>query len=150
MAIRVQLSALKRTKWYEYAVRFLFGGGMTVAAGLIAKKYGPAFGGLFLAFPAIFPASATLIEKHEKQKKRKAGIPHTARGREAAALDARGAALGSISLMAFALIVWKLLPHVNTAALLAGALLVWVFLSVSMWRRLKMRHQIRASHRKAA
>jgi hypothetical protein len=30
---------------------------------------GPRVGGLFLAFPAIFPASATLVEKHEKQKK---------------------------------------------------------------------------------
>jgi len=26
-------------------------------------------GGLFLAFPAILPASATLIERHEKEKK---------------------------------------------------------------------------------
>ena len=28
---------------------------------------------LFLAFPAIFPASATLIEKHEKEKKEREG-----------------------------------------------------------------------------
>lgn len=27
--------------------------------------------GLLLAFPAIFPASATLIEKHEKQERKK-------------------------------------------------------------------------------
>jgi hypothetical protein len=36
---------------------------MTVV-GLIAARFGPVVGGLFLAFPAIFPASATLIEKH--------------------------------------------------------------------------------------
>jgi hypothetical protein len=30
--------------------------------GLLAKKFGSTVGGLFLAFPAIFPASATLIE----------------------------------------------------------------------------------------
>ena len=35
-----------------------------------AKRYGPGVAGLFLAFPAIFPAGATLIEKHEKEKKR--------------------------------------------------------------------------------
>jgi Protein of unknown function (DUF3147) len=50
-------------------VRFLFGGICTVGAGLIARRYGPGIGGLFLAFPAIFPASATLIQTHEKEKK---------------------------------------------------------------------------------
>jgi hypothetical protein len=29
---------------------------MTVVAGVIAARFGPIFGGLFLAFPAIFPA----------------------------------------------------------------------------------------------
>ena len=38
------------------------------------QRWGPGIGGLFLAFPAIFPASATLVEKHEKQKKNRAGI----------------------------------------------------------------------------
>lgn len=50
---------------------------ITVATGMIAKKYGPGIGGLFLAFPAILPASATLIEKHEKQKEE--GTPSNAR-----------------------------------------------------------------------
>lgn len=59
------------------------------------QKFGPVFGGLFLAFPAIFPASATLLEKHERDKKRKAGIASTVRGRLAAALDARGAVMGA-------------------------------------------------------
>jgi hypothetical protein len=36
---------------------------MTAIPGWIASKYGPVVGGLFLAFPAIFPASATLVEK---------------------------------------------------------------------------------------
>jgi hypothetical protein len=70
MKIRPDLSALGKTKWYEYALRFAFGGAITVAAGLIANKWGPGVGGLFLAFPAIFPASATLVEKHEKTKKK--------------------------------------------------------------------------------
>ncbi|MGH9691779.1 MAG: hypothetical protein ACRD4C_12000, partial [Candidatus Acidiferrales bacterium] len=65
MQINFDFSALKRTRSYEYALRLFFGGAVTVATGLIAKHYGPVFGGLFLAFPAIFPASATLIEKHE-------------------------------------------------------------------------------------
>jgi hypothetical protein len=73
------------------------------------------FGGLFLAFPAIFPASATLVAKHETQKKQNAGIATSSRGRQAAAMDAAGAALGSVGLAAFALTVWKLLLHYNSA-----------------------------------
>src|ERR1700735_591655 len=110
MRITVDLSALKRTRWYEYALRFFFGGVVTVATGLIAKRYGPVVGGLFLAFPAIFPASATLVQKHETEKKRKAGIIDNGRGRKAAALDARGAGLGCVALACFAAALWRLLP----------------------------------------
>ena len=69
MQIKVDFSSLGQTKWHDYAVRCLFGGLITAVAGIIAKKFGPGIGGLFLAFPAIFPASATLIEKHEGKKK---------------------------------------------------------------------------------
>jgi hypothetical protein len=58
MQIKVDLSVLGQTKWYEYAVRFLFGGLITAVAGIIVQKFGPGIGGIFLAFPAIFPASA--------------------------------------------------------------------------------------------
>ena len=63
-------------------------GAITVLTGLVAKKYGPVLGGLFLAFPAIFPASVTLIEKHEREKKKKAGIAKTISGRQTAAQSA--------------------------------------------------------------
>ena len=66
MTIRIDLAGLRRTKWHEYAIRFLFGGLITATAGFIAQRWGAGIGGLFLAFPAIFPASATLIEKHKK------------------------------------------------------------------------------------
>jgi Protein of unknown function (DUF3147) len=79
MRIHINLGALKETKWHEYAIRVLFGGLITVATGLIAKKFGPAVGGLFLAFPAIFPASATLIATHEKEQKQRAGLDGTRR-----------------------------------------------------------------------
>src|ERR1700720_4123496 len=136
MLVRVSLdfSAFGRTKWYEYAVRFLFGGAITVVAGLLAKHYGPAFGGLFMAFPAIFPASATLVEKHEKEKKQRAGIFHTNRGRQAAALDAAGAAMGTIGLAVFAFIVWKLLPIWHPAVVLLCATGGWLVTSFVLWR----------------
>ena len=70
MNVSFNLGALAKTKWYEYLVRFAFGGAITVTAGILAKHFGPVFGGLFLAFPAIFPASATLVAKHETEKKK--------------------------------------------------------------------------------
>jgi hypothetical protein len=133
MSIRLDLSALNRTRRYEYALRFLFGGAVTVATGLIAKQYGPVFGGLFLAFPAIFPASATLVEKHETEKKRQAGIIDSTRGRKAAALDARGSALGSLGLACFAIAVWRLLPESNAILALPVALAIWLLLAVLFW-----------------
>ncbi|MFZ0580453.1 MAG: DUF3147 family protein [Candidatus Acidiferrales bacterium] len=134
MRISFDLTELKKTTWREYAIRFLFGGAVTVMAGVLAKLYGPAFGGLFLAFPAIFPASATLLEKHEREKKQAAGISRTIRGRQAAALDARGAAMGSVGLEVFALIVWKLLPRWNGACVLIAALAGWFAVSFLTWR----------------
>jgi hypothetical protein len=133
MRISFDISALKRTRRYEYALRFFFGGAVTVVTGLIAKRYGPAFGGLFLAFPAIFPASATLIEKHETEKKRRKGIVDDSRGRKAAALDARGATLGSVGLACFAVALWLMLPALNSPLTFLGALAIWLAVAVLLW-----------------
>jgi hypothetical protein len=133
MRVHFEISALKATKWYEYALRFLFGGTITVVTGVLASHYGPVFGGLFLAFPAIFPAGATLVEKHEREKKQRAGIAGTIRGRDAAALDARGAAIGSIGLIGFAFTAWRLVPIWNGALALLAALVVWMTLSILIW-----------------
>src|SRR5258708_38605837 len=119
--VSVDFSAFGRTKWYEYFVRFLFGGAITVMAGLLAKHFGPAFGGLFLAFPAIFPASATLVEKHEKEKKQRAGIFHTYRGLQAAAGDASGAATGTVGLTVFGFTIWKRVRRGGPGAILLVA-----------------------------
>jgi len=133
MEIKVDPSVIGQTKWYEYAIRFLFGGFITAIAGIIAKKYGPGIGGLFLAFPAIFPASATLIEKHEKQKKEENGLTGTRRGREAASVDAAGSAMGSVGLLVFAFLVWQFTPRYSAWAVLIGATLAWLIASVLIW-----------------
>src|SRR5262249_46960213 len=80
MNIRINPSALRETRWHEYLTRFVLGGLATVATGAIANVFGPETGGLFLAFPAIFSASATLIEKHERERKENVGCA----GRDAA------------------------------------------------------------------
>jgi hypothetical protein len=134
MKIQVNLSALGQSRWYEYLSRFIFGGIATALAGVIADKCGPTIGGLFLAFPAIFPASATLIESHEKKRKRRTAGHGTMRGKKAAASDAAGAAAGAFGLMAFALTVWKLIERLPLWATLIAAVVVWFVVSVSAWR----------------
>jgi hypothetical protein len=139
MVIKIDLSSLRRTKWHDYVVRLLLGGAMTVVTGLIARRFGPAVGGLFLAFPAIFPASATLLDRDQREKKRKAGIPVSLRGRLAVALDARGAAMGCIAMAAFALLVWKELPAHHSAGVLAAAIALWMAVAAAIWRVRKLR-----------
>ena len=133
MIVQFKPSALGQTRWYEYLVRFLLGGAMTVVAGLIAARFGPVIGGLFLAFPAIFPASATLIEKHVRERKEKAGLPGARRGKEAAALDAAGAALGSFGLGAFGLVIWLMIVQ-SPAGALALAAASWLAVAVLGWQ----------------
>jgi hypothetical protein len=133
MVIRVKLSTLKQGHWYEYVVRFALGGFATVVAGAVADIWGPAAGGLFLALPAIFCASATLIEKHEREEKEKKGLKGKERGKNAAALDAVGAALGSAGLAAFGAVMWLLVMDTAVGSL-ALATAIWFAVSVLLWR----------------
>jgi hypothetical protein len=131
--IEVNLSALKETEPHEYAVRFLFGGLSTVAAGLIAKRFGPGVGGLFLAFPAIFPASASLIESHEKRRKAKIGSDGRNRGRMAASLDSQGASVGCIGLLAFAFVLWRWVNSHNAVLTVFLAAMAWLMTAYLLW-----------------
>lgn len=136
MIIRFKLDALRETRWYEYLIRFVLGGCMTVVAGLIASRFGPVIGGLFLAFPAIFPASATLVEKHVRERKERAGLRGPKRGKDAAALDARGATLGSLGLAGFACTIWLLIERASGLAL-SVATLVWLVIATGAWLALR-------------
>jgi hypothetical protein len=133
MKIHFNLSAAAQSKWYQHAIRFAFGGAMTAAAGVIAKEFGPMIGGLFLAFPAIFPASASLIESHETQKKRQAGLAPGIRGQTAAALDAAGASMGAVGLIVFSLSVWKFLPNHALSVVTIFSTALWFAVSVAIW-----------------
>lgn len=140
--ISIKLDALKESKPHEYAMRFVSGGVSTALAGLIARHFGPGVGGLFLAFPAILPAGASLIESHERRRKREAGMDGVRRGREAAGVDAAGAALGAIGLVAFAAVVWLEVARHNAAGVIALATIVWLALSVGLWN-LRRKHFLR-------
>lgn len=141
--IRVDLSAFRKIKWYEYAIRFLFGGAVTVSAGLIAKHWGPEFGGLFLAFPAIFPARVTQVAKKEKEKKAKAGFDGTNRGHLSAGMDAAGATLGSLGLVAFAIVVWAMILDHSAWLVLVCATLAWMMVSGVLWYLRKTKYGLR-------
>lgn len=133
MKVSASMSSLADTRWHQYAVRFALGGLITVIAGLIAQHFGPVVGGLFLAFPAIFPAGATLVAKRERQKKARAGLSGATRGRRAAALDASGTVLGAVALMCFAIVVWRALPDHRPALVLGVAAIGWASLSIALW-----------------
>jgi hypothetical protein len=141
--IRFSPSSLREGRWYEYLIRFALGGAATVFTGLISSRYGASIGGLFLALPAIFCASATLIEKHEIRRKREAGVAGERSGEMAAAVDAVGAALGAVGLLAFA-IVFSLMVESSIPVAFIGASLVWLMVSVAAWY---VRRKIRSSRR---
>ena len=122
MALRVDAAGLKKTRWYEYVVRFGFGGAVTARRGLLGHYFGPPVGGLFLAFPAILPAALTLVEEHD--------------GRTKAADDAAGAACGAVGLVAFAAAVWVGAGRLHVAVVLGAAMALWLLVSVLCWRLL--------------
>ena len=148
MIVQAKLAALKGIAPREWGVRFLFGGAVCVMAGLIAKRFGPEIGGLFLAFPAIFPASASMVEAHEKKHKARVGLDGTNRGRTVAGLDAAGTALGCFGLIGFAFLCWQGLPHFGTAVVFLIATIAWVALSITVWllRKSRIFRNMRGPH----
>jgi hypothetical protein len=101
------------------AVRFAFGAVVSVLAGLVGYGFGPTAGGLLLAFPAILPATLTLIEKEE--------------GDRPARADDDGAALGAVALVAFAAAGWLLLPDYGAAVALLAATGSWLAVAVGLY-----------------
>ena len=133
MNISVSLSGLAQTKPLEFALRFLFGGIVTALAGLIGTQFGPVVGGIFLAFPSIFPATATLIEKHEAKKKKQEGMHGRYLAKCAAGADAAGAAMGTIGLLVFGLLVWQLSESVAPWMVLTTATIAWFSVAITVW-----------------
>lgn len=116
----LDLRTLGATRPREYALRYLFGGIVTVGTGLITHAYGPSIGGLFLAFPAILPASLTLVKRHD--------------GRCEAASAARGACLGGVALSVFAVVALATTrAHWPSSAALGAATTVWMITAVGLW-----------------
>lgn len=122
---RASLARLKKVRAWEYAVRFVFGGAVTAIAGWLGQRYGVAVGGMFLAFPAILPASLTLVEQHD--------------GRHDALEDARGGRVGALALACFALVVTASADRWPPPIFLAVALGAWILAAIALWRILLAR-----------
>jgi len=133
MKVTLNCSSLTQAKPHELVVRFILGGTITAVTGVIAKEWGPVIGGLFLAFPAIFPASITLVERHAIRRKHKFGLRGERRGRYAAGADAAGAVAGSIGLIIFGFIVYRFTRFLNPWLVLSVATVVWFGLSALAW-----------------
>ena len=133
MRIGISISKLREGKPHEYLSRFIFGGIVTVLATLIAKRYGPIIGGLFLAFPGIFGPGLSMTEKHAEERKAKLGEHGTLFGRAEASVEAAGASAGALGLAAFALVLWKSLPTHALAAVLPLAGVAWLAVSLLVW-----------------
>ena len=56
------------------------------------------------------------------------------RSRQVAGVDAAGAAMGSVGLLAFATTVYRMLLSRPTGEALSAALTVWVVVSMLIWR----------------
>lgn len=131
--VRLKTQSLRETKASEFALRFCFGGAVTVLAWWVAKQWGPVIGGMFLAFPGIFPAGVSLVEKHKTQREAAEGLQGVRSARAQAAVEAAGASAGGLGLAAFGFVLWKGLPGHSLAATQAVALLAWAGVGGFAW-----------------
>jgi hypothetical protein len=116
---RFQLGRIKEARFRDYAIRFAFGGTISVVAALIGAVLKEPIGGIFTAFPAIMLASLTLIDKAED--------------REHASYDAVGAALGAVGFIACAFFISRTLGQWPVAASLGMGILIWLVVSVGLY-----------------
>ncbi len=114
----INLGSLRSVRPRDCALRFAFGAGVSLMAALIARVGGEHMGGLFLAFPAILPATLTLLQKEG--------------GTSQAVSDAQGATFGAIGMVAFAASAALLLGHVAGWALVA-AIGAWAGVSLALY-----------------
>lgn len=109
---RVELDSLKRHSVSDYVTRFAFGAGISAAAAMVGAMFGAKVGGVLLGFPAILPASLTLIERKD--------------GRGPAAVDAVAAILGAFALIVFAVAAGVALRRFSAVLALLIATAAWL------------------------
>lgn len=116
---RLDFSQLKHIRFKDYAVRFLFGGAISVLAALIAQVINVRIGGIFTAFPAILLASLTIINRQD--------------GKHEAEKDTRGGIVGAIAFVVTAIVLSLTLTVLAGALALLLALVVWLLCAVGLY-----------------
>ncbi|HLZ94564.1 MAG TPA: DUF3147 family protein [Candidatus Dormibacteraeota bacterium] len=116
---RVDVPALKKHRVSDYVTRFAFGAGISAAAAIVSLVLGVKVGGVLLGFPAILPASLTLIERKE--------------GRDEATVDALAAILGSVALVVFAVIAGLALTRFSGLVALLLAAAAWLVVALALY-----------------
>jgi uncharacterized membrane protein (GlpM family) len=106
------LGKLRRVRFRDYVIRFALGAAISVVAAVVGKVIGVRFGGTLLAFPAILPASLTLIQEKE--------------GTTGADRDAIGAILGAVGLVIFGMVGEATFGRLEPALALALATVGWL------------------------
>jgi hypothetical protein len=117
--IKADIGRLKEVPPRYLLIRFAFGAAISVIAGAVSRGVGARAGGLFLAFPAILPATLTLIQKEHSKRKAKE--------------DDKGATLGGVGLIAFAAVSYALLPGHSAWIALGAAALAWLAVSIGLY-----------------
>lgn len=108
----------------DLLVRFGFGAAISAVAGVVSVLAGSEPGGILLAFPAILPATLTLVEKEESE-------------RQAEDLDV-GSILGAAALAAFAVVVWQYMEKGSALVVLALATATWLVTAVVLYLGLRL------------
>ena len=108
----IDVRRIRGVKARELLVRFALGAAVSVTASVISTATGARLGGVFLAFPAILPASLTFVEDKE--------------GTSKADHDAVGAILGGLALLVFAAVAESMFGHYNAGLVLGSALAAWL------------------------
>ena len=116
---RFQPRRIKEARFRDFAIRFAFGGTISVVAALIGAISTESIGGIFTAFPVILVASLTLIDKQEDE--------------EHASYDAVGAALGAVGFIACAFFISRTLDQWPVAASLGMGFSIWLVVSVGLY-----------------
>jgi hypothetical protein len=115
----LDLSKLRAVRPGDLLIRFAFGALISVIAGVVTLVWNAKAGGMFLAFPAILPATLTLIEKKESKRD--------------AEEDDEGALLGAVAMFSFAAVsVWAL-PALAAGLALGAATGAWVTTAVLLY-----------------
>jgi len=122
-AVRFSLARVRRVPRRDLAVRFAFGAGVSTVASIVAIGFGMRAGGLMLAFPAILPATLTLLAHEESERK--------------AADDDLGSMLGAVGLAAFAALASALLPATGAPLALVMACVAWFGVSIGCYAAIR-------------